>query len=71
MIDQTGLTGNFDFVVEFTPELPPGATPPPNFDSSGPSFTEALSEQTGLKLVAQKGPVDVLLIDHIEHPTAN
>jgi uncharacterized protein (TIGR03435 family) len=40
-------------------------------DPSGPSFLEALKEQLGLKLDSQKGPADFLVIDHVEHPTAN
>jgi uncharacterized protein (TIGR03435 family) len=71
VIDQTGLTGNYDFLVEFSPELPPGVTPPANFDTAGPAFQQALMEQTGLKLVSQKGPVDVILIDHIDHLSEN
>jgi uncharacterized protein (TIGR03435 family) len=70
LIDQTGLTGNFDFLIEFTPELPPCATPP-DLDTSGPTFLEALREQVGLKLIPQKGPVDVIIVDHMEHSSEN
>lgn len=73
MIDQTGLSGTFDFTLEWTPELrapvPPAAGVEP--DSAGPSFDEALREQLGIKLQAQKGPVAVLVIDHVERPSAN
>ena len=70
VLDRTGLTGSFDLRIEFTPELN-GA--PPNFqpDPSGPTFLEALQEQLGLKLVQQTGPVDVLIIDHVEEPSPN
>jgi uncharacterized protein (TIGR03435 family) len=71
VLDQTGLAGNYDFVLEFTPQLPPDVTPPPDFDTSGPSFQQALASQTGLKLVPQKGPVDVIVVDHIERPSEN
>ena len=71
VVDETGLTGNYDFLLEFTPDLPPGVTPPPDFDASGPTFLDALTEQTGLKLVSQKGPVDVIIVDHVERPTEN
>jgi bla regulator protein blaR1 len=69
VLDKTGLTGNFNFGIEFTPEEPPTRNFQP--DSSGPSFLEALKEQLGLKLEAQTGPVDVLVIDHIEEPSEN
>jgi uncharacterized protein (TIGR03435 family) len=73
MLDRTGLTGNFDFLLEFTPELsgplPPGPTLQP--DPNGPPFLEALRDQLGLKLESQTGPVDVLVIDHVEEPSAN
>jgi uncharacterized protein (TIGR03435 family) len=71
LFDQTGLSGKFDFMIEFTPEF--HGPPPPNFqaDSSGPSFFEALKDQLGLKLEATKGTVDVLVVDHVEEPTPN
>jgi uncharacterized protein (TIGR03435 family) len=73
ILDKTGLSGKFDFVIEFTPEfngpLPPGATFQP--DTSGPTFQEALKDQLGLKLDSQKGPVDVIVIDHVEQPSEN
>ena len=73
VLDHTGLAGTFDFVLEWTPQLngplPPGVNFQP--DESGPTFLEALKEQLGLKLESQTGPVDVLVIDHIEEPSAN
>jgi uncharacterized protein (TIGR03435 family) len=73
VFDRTGLTGAFDFAIEFTPQLngplPPGSTFQP--DAAGPTFIEAMKEQLGLKLVPQTGPVDVLVIDHIEEPSPN
>jgi uncharacterized protein (TIGR03435 family) len=79
VVDNTGLTGEFDLTLDFFPEAvsaPPlegeGATsankPPPG---SQVSMFTALQEELGLKLVAQKGTVDVLVIDHIERPSAN
>jgi uncharacterized protein (TIGR03435 family) len=59
-----------DFCIEFAQEanaLPEGK----QIDKSGASFPEAVREQFGLKLIAKTGPVDVLVVDHIEQPTPN
>lgn len=80
VIDKTGLTEDYDYKLSFVPDdsmkagiLPPGSnggsTLPP--DAEGPSIFTALPEQLGLKLVAQKEPVDVIVIDHMEQPTEN
>ena len=81
VIDKTGLNGRYDFQLTYTPEgrgfagLPPGAPPvgaePAAADPNGASLFTALQEQLGLKLDSQKGPVDVLVIDSIEQPTAD
>jgi uncharacterized protein (TIGR03435 family) len=65
--------------LEFAPDenmlaaLPPsarvGAAPPP--EAPGPSIFAALQEQLGLKLESQKALVDVIVIDHLDHPSAN
>ena len=64
IVDKTGLAGGYDFALEFAPE---GA----DASDTRPSVFAALEEQLGLKLVPSKGPVDVIVIDHIERPTAN
>jgi uncharacterized protein (TIGR03435 family) len=71
VLDRTGLKGRFDFSLDFTPDA--NDRMPANFqaDVNGPTFLEALREQTGLKLVPQTGRVDVLVIDHVERPTEN
>jgi bla regulator protein blaR1 len=71
VFDKTGLSGKFDFTMEYTPE--PNGPPRPDFepDPTGPTFLEALKDQLGLKLVPQIGPVDVLVVDHVEEPTPN
>jgi uncharacterized protein (TIGR03435 family) len=53
--------------------LPGGAlgAPPADLDPSRPNIFAALQEQLGLKLISSKGPVEVLVIDHVERPTAN
>jgi uncharacterized protein (TIGR03435 family) len=69
VVDRTGLKGNYDFVFNFSPELPPAA----NFqaDPNGPTFLEAIKDQLGLKLEQQTGPIESIVIDHIEQPTEN
>jgi uncharacterized protein (TIGR03435 family) len=65
IIDKTGLTGRYDFTLEWTPE---NAAPS---EQSAPDIFTAIQEQLGLKLEPAKGPVDVIVIDHIERPSAN
>jgi uncharacterized protein (TIGR03435 family) len=67
VLDRTGLTGTFDFSLEWSPER----EPPDQTAASGPGFLEALQKQLGLKLVATTAPADVLVIDHIERPDEN
>ena len=69
VIDGTGLTGNYDFDLEYLPEPPPGEALAP--DATGPAFQEAVKRQLGFKFVSGSGPVEVLVIDHVELPTAN
>jgi bla regulator protein BlaR1 len=70
VVDETGLTGKFDFSIEYTPQVngPPQGV---QFDLNGPTYIEALKEQLGLKLESRVAPVDILVIDHIEEPSAN
>jgi uncharacterized protein (TIGR03435 family) len=73
VVDMTGLTGNYDFVMAFQPQLPPGAPPdalPPEFRDLPNIFT-AVHDQLGLKLTAQKGPIDYFVIDRVEKPSDN
>jgi uncharacterized protein (TIGR03435 family) len=71
IVDRTELTGKYDFMIEFAPQingaLPPGVLP----DETGPTFLEALEEQLGLKLVPQTGLVDTIVINHVEQPSEN
>jgi len=68
VVDETGLKGGFDFWMDWTPEDTRGA---PDNGETGGTFREALKNQLGLKLVPEKGPVEVLVIDHVEQPTEN
>ena len=74
-MDRTGLGGTFDLRIEFAPQVAPtlNGGPFPNFtpNEEGPTFLEALEEQLGLKLEPTTGPVDVLVIDHVEEPSPN
>ncbi len=72
VVDRTGLTGTFDFRVDYAlqsanPTAPFGVQP----DPSGPTFLEALREQLGLRLESAKGQAQTLVIDHIEKPSEN
>jgi uncharacterized protein (TIGR03435 family) len=71
VIDRTGLTGNYDFALNWTPDLAPApqdnGAPATNF----PSLFTAIQEQLGLKLEPTKGPVSTLVIDHVEKPSVN
>jgi uncharacterized protein (TIGR03435 family) len=79
VVDKTGLTGGFDFTLQWTPEPggpggpagvpPPGAPAFPPVDPNGPSIFTALQEQLGLKLDTQRGPIDVVVIDSVAQPT--
>jgi uncharacterized protein (TIGR03435 family) len=78
VVDRTGFTGTYDFHVEFRPEgvaLIPGRPPAVEAtaaDDTRPSIYTALQQQLGLKLDSQKGPSEVLFIDHLERvPAAN
>lgn len=72
VVDKTGLKGNYDFVLDFAPDGPGGpGGPAPLADSSAPSLFTALQEQLGLKLEAAKAPVDIIVIERLEKPSAN
>jgi uncharacterized protein (TIGR03435 family) len=73
--DKTGLTGQFDVDLTFMPDesvfggrLP---LPPVDAGATAPDLYTAMQEQLGLKLSPFKGPVEVLVIDHIERPSPN
>ncbi len=82
VLDKTGLSGFYEFTLQWTPDdsensmfrSAPGGQEAPNSappETPGPSIYTALQEQLGLKLEAGKGPVQALVIDHIERPTEN
>jgi uncharacterized protein (TIGR03435 family) len=74
----TGLKGNYDIDLEWTSDegaipflegLSSEPVPPP--DPQGQTILTALKEQLGLKIESLKAPVDVIVIDHVERPSAN
>lgn len=85
VVNNTGLKGNYDFELKWTPDQsemrmgpggpggpggPPGEAPPPP-EENGPSIFTAVQEQLGLKLDSTKAPMQVFVISHIERPSAN
>jgi uncharacterized protein (TIGR03435 family) len=79
VVDKTGLTGKYDFVLEWTPDVGAGAgtsgfgdginSPAPA--PGGPTIFTALQEQLGLRLESQRGPVENIVIDRAEKPSEN
>ncbi len=80
VIDQTNLKDEYDYTLQWTPDpgqggaesigLPP-EMPRPRVETNGPSIFTAIQEQLGLRLVSQKGPVEIVVIDSVEKPSAN
>jgi uncharacterized protein (TIGR03435 family) len=73
VLDQTGLTGRFDFDLEWTPDEFQfgGAVPRESAESTHPDLFTAIQQQLGLRLEATRGPVQTLVIDQVERPTDN
>ncbi len=76
VVDQTGLSGRYDFVLKWTPDQSQFGglgikVPPPADDAAAPDLFTAIQQQLGLKLESVKAPVDVLVIDKVERPSEN
>jgi uncharacterized protein (TIGR03435 family) len=77
VIDKTGLTGKYDWKLTWAPSMGmggpmvKGADNGTGSDADAPGLFTALEEQLGLKLEPQKGPVQVVVVDHVEAPSAN
>ena len=78
ILDRTGLNGKYDFQLTWTPDessangpLGGPASPLTAADPDSPNIYTALQEQLGLKLDSSKGPVQVIVLDHVEKPSAN
>jgi bla regulator protein blaR1 len=68
IVDRTGLTGPYEITLDWQRER--GGTTATD-ENGSPSLLTALQEQLGLRLVETKGPVEVIVIDHIERPSGN
>jgi uncharacterized protein (TIGR03435 family) len=66
VIDKTGLTARYDWVLEWAPD-----TEGANAGETGPTIFTALREQLGLKLETSKAPVEVIVVDHLDRPSPN
>jgi len=71
VVDKTGLTGNYDFTLNWKSDGNDGDFNTPASDASVSSLQTAIQDQLGLKLEPQKGPMQVLVIDHAEKPAEN
>ncbi|HUZ94902.1 MAG TPA: TIGR03435 family protein [Edaphobacter sp.] len=71
VVDQTGLKGAYDFTLKWGREQPADSDTRQQNGADAPYLFTAIQEQLGLKLVPTKGPVEVIVIDHIEKPSAN
>jgi uncharacterized protein (TIGR03435 family) len=72
VVDETGLTGKYDFVIDFTPYLP---DPSHNMGVDRPDSTSilmaALEGELGIKMESRKTQVEVMIVDHVEKPSQN
>lgn len=77
VVDQTGIRGRWNFVLKWTPDesqfggLGMKVPAPSNAADAPPPLFTAIQEEIGLKLEARKAPVEVMLLDHVEKPSAN
>jgi uncharacterized protein (TIGR03435 family) len=72
MLDKTGIQGTVDYSLEWRKvidQVPRGA--PLELDEDAPTFADALKEQLGIKMLSQKGPSELFVVDHIEKPSEN
>ena len=73
VVDKTGLSGRYDFDLEWAPDETQfgGEVPVASADAPSPPLFSAIQQQLGLKLEATKGPVAALVVDKVERPSAN
>jgi uncharacterized protein (TIGR03435 family) len=70
VVDKTGLTGEYDFTLKWTPQPMRASNPetPPVLDSNGPAIFTALEEQLGVRLESQKVPTSIFVIEGVDRP---
>jgi uncharacterized protein (TIGR03435 family) len=75
VVDRTGLTGRYDFDLEFTPDESQFGgqikTESPDDARRPPDLRNALQQQLGLRLDATRGTISTMVIDHVERPSGN
>jgi uncharacterized protein (TIGR03435 family) len=72
VIDKTGLTGTFDFTLEYSAQPLRAAAPTATAtDSQGTPFLDAVREQLGLRLAPSRSSIPTLVIDHVERASQN
>jgi uncharacterized protein (TIGR03435 family) len=71
VVDETGLTGKYDFTIDFTPYLPDAHNMDVNRPDSTSILMAAMEGELGIKMETRKTQVDVMVIDHVEKPSAN
>jgi uncharacterized protein (TIGR03435 family) len=69
VLDRTGLPGEYDYKLEWTPHT--GQSSGSGGDPDRPSVFTAIQEQLGLRLESTKGPVEIVVIDHVEKASEN
>ena len=71
VVDRTGLTGNYDFTLRWSPDNSATSASEGAQADTLPSIFTAVQEQLGLKLESTKAPASVLVVDHLERPSQN
>ncbi len=77
VVDQTGLTGRYDFTLDWTPDefqfvgFGPNAPRPAPAPDAPPDLYSAIQQQLGLKIESTRAPTEVMVIDHVEKPSEN
>ena len=73
VLDRTGMEGNFDYKLEWAPDevQVQSQEAPPQTDGQAPSLTGALQQQMGLRLVAKRAPVELIVVEWAEKPASN